>query len=388
MLLTESHLKSETLGECCRDITLYNRDEIVWKRQSVASEREIGHEMYAIKNIPPYLKINFHSNKDWLSKKYPSVKGFAISLENYTDINDYVRQQFKSKARSQLLRRIRRLEDCFNIRFKRYYGKIDGDTCFGLLASLKEMIIARFQERNQVSDNLKNWTQIQTTLYSLIIAKKASLFVIYNENTPISISICYHYGNVFFSYIDSYDIDYHKFSLGNILIYKKLELCFENGYKFLDMGWGELDYKKRWCNHIYNFEHHIWLPKYSFSAYLLATLEGYKTWIKAYLKSHKLGLLFDSMRNMLKTKKNEVKTVLEYHFENLENSISQTDLVSLDLSNEEYLKFKAILNDFIYKTEEHFSNVKLYRLRNEEFYMIKGKSHCKKIFLKNSSSSS
>lgn len=377
-------MKSKILEECSDDISLFEGGEIVWKRKSRVTEKDMGRKVYIIKNVPPYFRINFRSNEDLLFKKYPSIKGFAIALENYADVNDYLRQQYKSKARSQLLRRIRRLEECFSISFKRYYGEIDEAVCNELLASLKEMIITRFQERNQVSDNLKSWAQIQNSLHKLITTKKASLFVIYNESTPISISICYHYGRVFFSYIDSYDVDYYKFGLGNILIYKKLELCFKSGYRFLDMGWGELDYKRRWCNLIYNYEHHISLPGHSLSAYLLATWEGNKTQLKAYLTSLKPYQFFKGFSSRHNSKINSSKMAQKYRFEKLENSTSYTHFVPVDIDAQENKRFKTILNDFIYTTEEHFNNIKLYRSKREEFYIIKGKNQSKRVVFNNS----
>lgn len=379
MLLTELHLKPDTLNECCDSITLMKREDKVWQSQKIVLVKNTANNLYVIKNVPKYLNINFFDDKSFYTKNYPSIKGFAISLVNYSETDSYMQDQLKSKARSQILRRIRRLEKCFDITHKRYYGKIDKDECLTLLALLKEMIIKRFQERNQVSDIIKKWIQVQTNLHSLIIAKKASLFIIYNGNTPIAMSVCYHYGNVLFSYITSYNTDYFKFGLGNILIYKKLEFCFENSYEFLEMGWGDLDYKRRWCNHIHNLDNYVVFPKNSLLAYLIAKWEGNKTHLKAYLISSKIYVFFKKTINLFRIKKEYIKNAIKYSFENLENSTSFDNAISINLTDEDNFRFKTIVNDFIYKTEEYYLDVKLYYSQNEGFYIIKGENHCKKI---------
>ncbi|MGB5317483.1 GNAT family N-acetyltransferase [Eudoraea sp.] len=379
MLLTELHLKSDILKECCDSITLDDKDDYAWQSEKEVVRKNIDENLYVIKNVPRYLNITFFDYKNLKTQVFPSITGFAISLGNYNDIDSYMRDQFKSKARSQLLRRVKRLEKCYDITYKRYYGKIDRDDCLALLAILKGMIITRFKERNQVSDSLKNWLEIETSLHSLINDKKASLFVIYNEGVPISISICYHYGNVFFSYIDSYDVNYFKFGLGNIMIYKKLEICFENNYKFLDMGWGELDYKRRWCNYIYNYEHHILLPNNSLPAYLIALWEGNKTRLNVYLKSSKVSLMFKKAKSAFKTETNHDENTINYSLENHENLASLSNISPIDLNDEKNFYFKTIINDFIYTTEEYYLDVKLYNLPKKGFYVIRGKNNCKKI---------
>jgi len=379
MLLTELHLKSDGLKECCESITLVNSSQEVWLSSDIEVNKKISYKLYAIKNVPNYLNVNFNNDKSYSFKKFRSIKGFTMSLGNYSDIDSYMQDQFKTKRRNELFRRIKKLEKSFNINYKCFHGTVDKGECLALLASLKEMIISRFQQRNQVSDSLKNWMQIQTTIHSLIKDKKASLFVIYNEDIPISISICYHYGNVFFSYITSYYIDYYKFGLGNIMLYKKLEWCFKNNYKFLDLGWGELDYKRRWCNHIHNLEHYILFPNNSFPGFLMAIWEGNKTRLKACLLSSKLNKIFKRVIRLIKPRSNHLKTATKFIYENLEYSCSTDGLIPVDLTNEKYSHLKVLKNDFIYRTEEYYSDVKMYSLLNEGVYIIKGKKHCKKV---------
>src|SRR5690606_9401311 len=121
----------------------------------------------------------------------------------------------------------------------------------------------RFEQRNDTNHILINWERYKNILFPLINEKKASIFVIYNNESPIQISINFHYGKTFFAHIPAYDVDYAPYGLGNTAVYKQLEWCIENNYEYLDMGNGYLEYKKRWCNYQYDLETHIFYKKTS-----------------------------------------------------------------------------------------------------------------------------
>ena len=380
MLLTELHSKSEILNRFPVNIAVSNSDELFWSSISKVRNKD-KYYLLAIKNVPKYLTISLNDDKRFRFKKYPSIKGYSICLDSYSEINTYMHDQFNNKTRKQIIKRIIRLEKSFNISYRRYFGEIDEDKCLVLLELLKEMILKRFQERKQESDALKNWTWLQKNIHPLILAKKASLFVIYHEEKPISISFGYHYGSIFFSYITSYDIDYYKFGLGHIMVYKKLELCFKNKYRFLDLGWGDLEYKRRWCNHIDNLENYVFFPKYSLLVHFIAFWEGNKTRLKAYLLSSKLSTLIKKKKILHSRNNKDIRHSNRYFFENLENMNSFGNLTPIDLKNKENFHFIPILNDFIYKTEEFYVDVKIFKLQNDKFYLIKGKTCIKKLVL-------
>ena len=104
---------------------------------------------------------------------------------------------------------------------------------------LEKMLIKRFEQRNDVSQTLTQWDRYKEMYFSLINEKRASLFVIYHENTPIVISLNHHFQGRLFSAISSYDIDFGKFSLGSVEIYKKLDWCIANQHQSYEMGMGD-----------------------------------------------------------------------------------------------------------------------------------------------------
>lgn len=379
MLLTELHSKSEILNEFPVQIALPKSEEVFWKSKSKSGEKK--HNFLTIKNIPKYLDVSLLTKNNFRIKKYSSIKGYAICLDNYLDTKGYLQYQFNSKSRKKITKPIRRLEMSFDITYRRFIGDIRKDECSYLMDSLKKMIIKRFKERNQKNDALKHWSWIQNNIYPLIKAKKASLYVIYHKEKPLSISLGYHYGSIYFSYITSYDINYYRFGLGNIMIYKKIELCFENNYRFLEMGWGDLDYKRRWSNHIHNLNHYVIFPKNSFLAPLIALWEGNKTRIIVYLKSGSFNTIIKKVKILFVKKPNHIKDVNGYSFIDIEKSNSHNNYIPINIENKGRVNFKVILNDFIYKTEEYYLDVKIYKSPSEEFYIIKGQKHCKQVII-------
>ena len=135
---------------------------------------------------------------------------------------------------------------------------------------------------------------------NLINKNKASLYVAYNGEKPIFISLNYHFDKILFGYVSSYDIDYGKFSLGQICIYKHIEWCLSNGYIMFELGWGDLEYKKWWSNNTYTFKSEVIYPKRSPLAYVLAHYYGYKTELIAYLISKKVNVRLRKLKSILR----------------------------------------------------------------------------------------
>ena len=209
--------------------------------------------------------------------------GYAISLGKDMNPDQYVKQQFGSNAKT-IRRYVNRLEACFNVSYKMFYGEIEYNTYMFIMTSLRSMLVKRFAQRNTTNSELQIWDEVVNDSYAQILEKKASLFVIYNESTPIEISLNYHFYKILFISTSSYDIDYAKFGLGHVEIYKQIEWCLANGVQIFEMGDGELDYKRRWSNAIYNFEHHVIYPKNSLVKKGMAQLEIGKIKFREYLK--------------------------------------------------------------------------------------------------------
>jgi len=246
------------------------------------------------------------------------------------------------------------------------------------------MIIKRFKERHEASDNIKSWKQLYQPLFSLIISKKASLYVIYDGPKPISISVNYHYKRIFFYYITAYDTNYSKFSLGNVMLYKQLEWSFSNNYRFFEMGWGDLDYKRWWSNLIYTFEHHFVFPKKSVSGYGWAVYKVNKTRFIAYLISKKVNKKYKAFKVMFTKKQPTLNEKILYHLEQITYLKALNDEIAIIEKLDENTEFlRPILYNYCYSNVERFKDIQLYRSNNEKSFVIAGKKQKVKIIFVN-----
>lgn len=376
MFLTEFSRESKMMEECCAQISFSDNGELVWSgaRQDAPDKRAI----YAIRNFPPYLRISFKGTDTHRHLKYASLGGFAIKLEPYPNLDTFLSRHLRKKVKGHLMRSLKRLEFSYEIRYRHLYGDADSEECRHYLALLKGMIANRFAERNQENHALNTWDQLENTVPVLVAAKKASIFVISNGSQALSISVSYHIGRMLFNYASSYDIDFGKFSLGNIMIYKNLEWCFNNNYRFLDLGWGELEYKSRWCNYHYDLEHHLLCPNNAIVTPLVASFEGNKTRIRsALMKSPMIRTIKDLIGSGTNLKQNDKSTL--YRLAQLDASDIPSDLKEVDIGDEEYSNFRSLRNDFIYSTQELHKDVGLFYNKDANDYFIRGRGHINKI---------
>ncbi|MBQ0733119.1 GNAT family N-acetyltransferase [Aquimarina celericrescens] len=338
-------------------------------------EAENLSKIYSVFFIPDYLKPSI--NKDVFSVKKVSqfFKGYAIFLNGFSSADAYIKNRFRGNAKG-IRRRIKRLESCFRISYKTFYGDIEKEEYDFLMDCLRKMLIRRFEQRNDVSQSLTQWDRYQKMYFSLINKKKASLFVVLENNTPIVVSLNHHFHGKLFSAISSYDIDYAKFSLGSVEIYKKLDWCISNNHDSYEMGMGDLSYKREWCNHIYNFEHQIVYPKGSVAASLSAVIEYFKISIKEFV--FKIAYVrYKKFKASRKINTNFEIPLKSFPIEELQNDL---DYATVDYNSDEYLFLRKATFDFLYLAIEHVSNVRVLEVsKDKKSYLITGKSKMQKI---------
>lgn len=272
-------------------------------------------ELNIVRQFPDYITPTIlNESKNILYKiKQSKFNGAGIHInDNYKDMASYMSKNFKSNFRGRIKKNISRLETSFNIIYEYNYGEITKTKCNYLLDELKTMLEKRFQEKETGNFVLNNWDENVKDTFTLINQKKASLFVIYDDNKPISICLNYHiFNNLFFYYQSSYDLNYSKFSLGHINVYKFVEWSLNNDYKFIDFGNGILHYKKQWCNIFYNFEYHIIYDKNSPAVVkFYAFFEMIKIILKNLLKDLNLDIVIHKTKNILLKNKKPKQLVL------------------------------------------------------------------------------
>ncbi len=339
---------------------------------------ELKSTIIAIHFIPYYYKdLGYTVNKDYSVIKIISSPGFFVDLRDYRDITDYMDKNLGSHKR-QILKRVKRLEICFKPSYKLYFGEIEEDNYVFLFNRMKKFITKRFQERQAINEQLKRWEQYQKEVYSLVKEKKASIFVIYHDALPISISLNYHHKNILVHTINTYDINYYKFGLGNINIFKMLDWAFNNQYEIFDFQWGDLTYKRNWCNHIVPYHSQVLYKKSN----LVSTSIAYS--IAAYFRIKRSTLIYKFQKNVktvisfftsnAKIKTETATTEKKYSLNNTEPLISHIGLLQIDPEKDEFEFLKSFYCDFIYLNQEKVQNVKIF-LKEEGSYIIQGKNH-------------
>ena len=302
-------------------------------------------------------------------------KAFLAHLEDYDSLEAYLKKQFGAKSRSKIRAYKKRLETCFKVRYKMFYGDISKKDYDFLFEHFLTMIKRRFEQRGDTHGDLKIWALIRNTTYGMILNKKASLFVIYDDEKPIDICLNYHFLNVLNNSIRSFDIDYSKFRLGHIDIYKQLEWCFENNHTIFDLSYGDLDYKRKWCNTIYEFEQHVVFPKKKLSKKLQAYIIIQLLKLKASLDKRKEAFPFRKVKSLILQKNTSIKNSTENPFEIKDNiELSENLLVSIiDINTDEYSFLRKPTYDFLYLNFESSNNISVYKIKGEEnTFLIKG----------------
>ncbi|MGB5357077.1 MAG: GNAT family N-acetyltransferase [Eudoraea sp.] len=333
-------------------------------------------DIIVVNNIPAYFdaRINQENGTYKLFKVY-YLDGFLVNLKEFINLDSYIKAQFGSKSRSNLRKFVNRLETCFDIRYEMYYGEITNKKFHFLMNALEKMISRRFLQRGDTHESLKNWDDYINSTYSMILEKKASLFVIYDGDKPIYICLNYHHQNILFFNIPSYDIDYSKFRLGSIAIMKLLDWCFSNNYTILDLSYGNLDYKHKWCNSKYIFEHHVIYNKRKVHIQFKAFIIAWILRLKAFLKKRKIDLFYHKIVGKQKRSINKKGTFKEINFTSKEitkQTFNDLSTSQIDINCDDFAFLRKTVYDLQYLNFEFTADIKVYKLNTNpnEFVVL------------------
>lgn len=346
------------------------------------SEYDLNNHIYMVNDIPPYFKLIPNQENPTLAIiALSQFDGFMANLTGFKNIEEYLNFQMGAKSRAKLRRYKRGLETCFNVKYRFIYGSIDTEEYFFLFKRFKYLIETRFKQRGATHESLKNWATIEKETRSLILDKKASLFVIYDKDKPIDICLNYHYKNVFYNVIRSYDIDYSKFRLGSIDIFVQLDWCFANDHQIFDLGRGDLEYKRLWCNETYKFQQHLIYDKKLFTKKLNANLIAKFIKGKDFLKKKNIHVVYRKIKSIFK-KKEKRDTISRPEIRNDVSDFVIDPNHLIDISLEQYAFLRKYTYDFQYSSFETSENIKLYKSKKDSnTYLIQGKTKNQSITL-------
>lgn len=372
-------LKKEIIPKNVESITFNN---ITFDNSNICEKSK--NQVTTISLVPSYVNLNFKNKELFKEIKITNTNldGYGITINENDTLESYLQNTLSKHTRKNVQRFWNRLNQSFNIKVSHYYGQISKETFTFLMSSLYQFLIKRFNDKQEINSYLINWDQKTEPAFNLINNKKASLFVIYNEDTPINITLNYHtFNTILFSEMNGFDTNYYKFGLGHIDLYLHLKWCIDNNYKFLDLGNGTLDYKKKWCNTFYNIQYVLLYKKGSILSKTLFIAEKNKLRVKNFLKRIKLDKLIFKSKYYLKYSKHTIKNpnnTATYTLEDIKNNTNYNlyNAAVIDLKTNTFLK-KPVY-DYLFNSNEHVNDIIIYMIADNT-YVIKGKTSLLKL---------
>ncbi|OEK08535.1 hypothetical protein A8C32_03520 [Flavivirga aquatica] len=342
--------------------------------------------LYCIYDFPSYLK-GVITNKNWKLKSINTYKGSLILLKNYKNADDYLKNKFSPNRRSKFKTYKRRLETCFNIEYISYYGSITKDKYDYLFEEFHIMIKKRFLEKEAKNYDLSRWEIYHEIAYSLINNKEAVLFVIYNNDKPISICLNLIRNKTIYGYIRSYDIDYSKFYIGFTDFIQQIHWCYNNGIQIFDLLKGNYPYKTKLIDSQYDFQKHVLYNSSSLLTFLSAKIIIYKTLafydLVRFLKKFNINILYHKIlkyrhkNSESKKTKEHLKSIVITNNVKIE---SYPKLTKIDSNNKSLSYLKRPLYNFLYTSQESINTVEIFSINDSlDTYLIKGKNLTQQI---------
>lgn len=330
-------------------------------------------KVFLIYDVPTFFELDLKNDQKDLGliklKQYP---GFLVDLKKYTDFNHYFSTTFSKSSRYKLTKYKKRLESSFDISYKMYYGNMDREEYDSIFVHFKRLLEKRFSDKGTTNNNLnpKEWNFYKEVAYPMILEKKASLFVIYNEDTPIGITLNYFSETILFDAITVFDIDYEKFHLGSVTIMKLIEWAMDNKFGYFDFSKGYFDYKKRWSNREYDFEHHLYYDRSSMLSTILARFIAFYFNLKQYSREKDLNTKFYNLSFWLRNRKSKKEGIEKYQFSPVSDDAIIENYKEINRDSDEWNHLKTMIFEFLYLNNESQKNLKIKKNVHEDHKFI------------------
>ncbi len=355
-------LRKNKVDNCFKSIC-YNNKIII---ENLFVNKKTPKVIY-ISLFPTFLDHRIENENEYNLKRinHLNFSGAGIILNNDTKLK-------KTKSK---------LDKSFDIVYEYNYGKITTEKCDFLLKALYNMLKRRFDQKNEQNNYFLFWDDYTKNIKTSINQKKASLFVVYANNKPISIALNYHIADsIMHGEINAYDIDYSKYGIGHLCNKLLINWCINNKYKYLDLGNGIINYKKHICNSFYDFEYLIYYKKKSIIAKILAYKEILIIYSKNLIKH--LALKITTIKNSI-YKKKVIAPLLEYKIEDLNKNESITNLTRININHENNSYIRKPIYDFLYTHNKHIKEIEIYKMSsNNNCFLIKENNNVFQLELK------
>ncbi|OIQ27494.1 MAG: hypothetical protein BM564_12020 [Bacteroidetes bacterium MedPE-SWsnd-G2] len=339
-------------------------------------------KVFLIYDVPSYFDKEHQNNEGSLGSikidKVFQYQGFLMNLKDFESKEEYIKEQFKTHNKRYIRwSHINRLEACFNVSYRFFYGDMTDSEYKLVFNKFYQLLIERFQGKgtNYHHLNEQKWAFYRELVLPMIRNKEASFFVIYDNNMPIGVNLNYHAENTLFKAITVFDVDYSKFSIGKLSVLKILDWCFENGYQVSDFSKGDFDYKRIWSNTIYDFHYHVLYDSSSLVSLMLG--KGLVSFLKTKLWLREKGVNRLYRKVIFRLKGNSVRTLSHGELNYKVKPIGQNDEVmvseTVDLNTVDNQFLKRYVYDFAFKNPEPLANITVHKTSTSNAsYVIKG----------------
>lgn len=220
-----------------------------------------------VMDLPDYLQLTISGHRKALAfKKIALDQGYLVDLKRFDGIEDLLAKHLNRNTRKNLRAKIKKLNLNHDITYKFYYGAIEREQYDFLFEECHRLMKARFDQKSIHNRYLLNWDFYHKLFYPKILSKEASMTVIYDGAKPITITLNFHKQDLVLSFIQIFDIDYSRYTMGDVAMYKNLEWSYASDFTIWDVSKGKTPNKERWCNYQYRYECHIFYDSSSVSS--------------------------------------------------------------------------------------------------------------------------
>ncbi|HYX05612.1 MAG TPA: GNAT family N-acetyltransferase [Bacteroidales bacterium] len=350
---------------------------------SKQKNKEFKNSVLLIYDVPAYVNVDISNTpENVILHKIKQYPGYLIELHKYKDHNDYLESNFSKNTNRKLKKYQKRLELCFNITYKMYFGNISKKEYDFIFVCFKILLEKRFACKKTTNNNInpEEWAFYYEVAFPMILEKSASLFVVYEGSNPIAVTLNYLSENILFDAITVFDNDYSKFNPGKIALANLTSWCFENRIQYFDFSKGYFDYKTHWMSKKYDFEYHLYFDKTSFrSTFIGIAIKKYFE-LKQFLR--KTGLNNKLHELTFRFKKNDISNVTPstYNFSEVTKEQQNMELQEIKPLSTEYKDLKSTINEFLFLNCESIYNLKVMKtLNNQSTYLFIGKKVSRSI---------
>ncbi len=340
--------------------------------------RDCRGRVFLIYDVPTYFRLETGSGRSPLGlntvKQYP---GFLIELEKFADLTGYLSATFSKNTRTKLNKFRRRLELCFDIEYKMFFGEITHETYDALFNRFRTLLEKRFADKQTTNNNLASgeWEFYREVTFRMIMEKKAALFVVYDGSKPIGITLNYLSDDTIFDAITVFDIEYTKFHLGAVMLMALVEWSIKEKLTYFDFSKGYFDYKQRWASKAYDFECHIYYDTRSLKARTMAYLLKNYFRIKQALRDKKINEKWHRFTYRLKNKTSRETESISCIFEDLQEEVRREELEQIFPAFTTDRCLKHVVFEFLYLNNECFKDLKIYRMPDAKAtYLLCGRN--------------